>query len=218
MGNNWQQQWSSWVIMASKITAHLGTRAQWAKNGKYHYTSINQKWHHFWLYLFWIMLKTTIWLGALSKREIVPAMLHFFHTILETLLKPPKVNHAFFFFFLPPWPAMMVLVIAPQHIFWWCLFTLVLRSLSSVGFPPISSSSSRLVGFLSIYFWWWCTRMSLVVVLALQQRQRLSEQCIRRIIKSSQPGQTISLIREGIRGVAGADRESLKAWKPEAYK
>ena len=36
--------------------------------------------------------------------------------------------------------------------------------------------------------------MSLVVVLALQQRQRLSEQCIRRIIKSSQPGQTISLV------------------------
>ena len=60
--------------------------------------------------------------------------------------------------------------------------------------------------------------MSLVVVLALQQRQRLSEQCIRRIIKSSQPGQTISLIREGIRGVAGAGRESLKAWKPEDYK
>ena len=165
------------------------------------------------MYLFRLMHKT-IWLGALSKREIGPAM-HFFHTILE-LLKPPKSQSCF------------LLLSSPLGRRWW--FSWLLHSiffddvssrlcydLSSVGFPPISSSSSRLVGFLSIYFWWWCTRMSLVV-LALQQRQRLSEQCIRRIIKSSQPGQTISLIREGIRGVAGAGRESLKAWKPEDYK
>ena len=39
-------------------------------------------------------MRKTIWLGALSKREIGPAM-HFFHTILEEPLKTPKSQSCF---------------------------------------------------------------------------------------------------------------------------